>query len=131
MQKYKMVFKIEKEKKYLRILGKEFANTNNNKGYLIIENNKLNLKDKILISNIKSEKIKIKMILKANLYNKSYMFKDCKNLLTLHVDDIDETDNIKYLINYDNNSLPFDDEENQSNYINNSAISYYQSQITL
>ena len=131
MQKYKMVFKIEKEKKYLRILGKEFAKTNNNKGYLIIENNKLNLKDKILISNIKSEKIQIKMILKANLYNKSYMFKDCKNLLTLHVDDIDETDNIKYLINYDNNSLPFDDEENQSNYINNSAISYYQSQITL
>ena len=133
MQKYKMVFKIEKEKKYLRILGKEFAKTNNNKGYLIIENQKLNLKDKdkILISNIKSEKIQIKMILKANLYNKSYMFKDCKNLLTLHVDDIDETDNIKYLINYDNNSLPFDDEENQSNYINNSAISYYQSQITL
>ena len=34
MQKYKMVFKIEKEKKYLRILGKEFANTNNNKGEL-------------------------------------------------------------------------------------------------
>ena len=81
-----------KNKVKLRILGKYFCRNNKNKGKLIINNKKSELKEFINIENIKKEQIKIKMLLNKNLYNKSYMFKDCKSLLELKINN-----NLEYM----------------------------------
>ena len=75
---YKMTYK--KRKNELVILGEEFVINNKNKGFLIINNkkNKLNSKLAISINNFTQEKIK--MILNKNIFNKSYMFKNCESL---------------------------------------------------
>ena len=70
-----------KNKVKIRILGENFCRNNKNKGKLIINNKKSELKEFINIENINKEQIKIKMVLNKNLYNKSHMFKDCKSLL--------------------------------------------------
>ena len=67
-----------KYKRKLRIIGEYFCRKNKNKGKLIINNKKTYLKEFINIINISKEQIKIKMVLNNNLYNKSYMFKDCR-----------------------------------------------------
>ena len=69
------------DKSKLRILGEIFCRNNKNKGKLIINNKKSEIKEFINIENINKEQIKIKMLLNNNLYNKSYMFKDCETLL--------------------------------------------------
>ena len=70
-----------KYKSELRIMGENFCRNNKNKGKLIMNNKKSEIKEFINIENINKEKIKIKMVINKNLYNKSYMFKDCKTLL--------------------------------------------------
>ena len=91
-----------------RILGEYFCRNNKNKGKLIINNKKLCLQEFIEIKKIvdKDEstrkKIKIKMVLNKNLYNKSYMFKDCKTLLELKINN-----NLEYIEddeNFDENN---------------------------
>ena len=66
---------------YLKILGDHFIINNKNKAKLIINNRKSNLSEFIEIKNLYEEEIKLKMVLNKNIYNKSYMFKDCKSLL--------------------------------------------------
>ena len=65
-------------KRKLRIIGGNFCRNNKNKGKLIINNKKTDLQEFINFESINKEQIKIKMLLNNNLYNKSYMFKDCK-----------------------------------------------------
>jgi len=75
---YKMIYKMEKDKYNLRILGEVFKNNNKNKAKIIINNKKYPLNDVLSIENIRQNKIL--MILSKNIYNKSCMFKNCELL---------------------------------------------------
>ena len=103
-----------KYKRKLRILGEYFCRNNKNKGKIIINNKKSEIKEFINIENINKEKIKIKMLLNKNLYNKSYMFKDCKTLLELKINN-----NLEYIEddeNFDINNYELENNENNINY---------------
>ena len=98
----------------LRIMGEYFCRNNKNKGKLIINNKKSEIKKFINIKNINKEQIKIKMLLNNNLYNKSYMFKDCKSLLELKINN-----NLEYIEdneNFDVNNYELENNENNINY---------------
>ena len=71
----------DKEKSYnIRILGNEFVKNNKNKGKLIINNKKYNLKESINSKEIKDSIVKINMILIKELSNFSHLFENCKEL---------------------------------------------------
>ena len=71
--------------KIIRVLGEEFIRNNRNKCKFIINNKKCNLIEFIDTSNIKEDEIKIKLILKDDISNKSYMFEDCESLIKFSV----------------------------------------------
>ena len=96
---YKMTYKFEKNK-VLRILGEEFVKNNRNKGKLIINNRKFFLEGELLINKIKKNNIKMK--LNKNIFNKSYMFKNCESLQSL------------VTITYDNYQCSFDNMQNDT-----------------
>ena len=101
-------------KSKLRILGEYFCRNNKNKGKLIINNKKSEIIEFINIENINKEQIKIKMLLNNNLYNKSYMFKDCQTLLELKINN-----NLEYLEdneNLDINNFELENNENNITY---------------
>ena len=100
-------------KRKLRILGEHFCRNNKNKGKLIINNKKSEIKEFINIENINKEQIKIKMLLNNNLYNKSYMFKDCKTLLELKINN-----NLEYIEDNENFDIDNSELENNENIIN-------------
>ena len=94
-------------------MGENFCRNNKNKGKLIINNKKSEIKEFINIENINKEQIKIKMLLNNNLYNKSYMFKDCKTLLELKINN-----NLEYIEddeNFDSNNFELENNENNIN----------------
>ena len=103
-----------KYKSKLRILGEYFCRNNKNKGKLIINNKKSEIKEFINIENINKEQIKIKMLLNKNLYNKSYMFKDCKTLLELKINN--NLEDIEDNENFDINNFELENNENNINY---------------
>ena len=119
MELYSMTYKLEKNQTNLRILGKEFVNNNKNKGFLIIDNKKMHLKEIVQI-----KKSKIYMMLNKNIYNKNCLFKNC-NLLEsfskiIPDDDIPKMNNIENDINYDFYS------QNKINIIgNNNSFDYW------
>ena len=88
-----MLYKNNKKKDNLKILGEAFVKNNKNRGKIIYKNKKYQLQDLFSINNIKDNRIKIGIILDKNIYNKSFMFKDCKSLL--------EVSNFKYINNID------------------------------
>ena len=124
-----MIYKIEKNKTHLRILGKEFVENNGNKGFLIINNKKFRLKE---IEEIK--KRKIILMINKNIYNKSCMFKNC-NLLEsfskiLSDEDIENVNKLEKKIDdeyYSHITKEIVKEEDSSDYYmgvkNNSTIS--------
>ena len=87
-EKYTMIFQINKKTNAIRILGKEFFKNNSNKGKIINSNKKIKLIQGILhFNNFIDHKLKIKMILSKDCYNKSYMFKDCSFLTEINFHD--------------------------------------------
>ena len=64
----------------IRLLGKDFLKNNKNKGKLIINNKKYELKEFINSNEIKGDKIKIYMILIKELPNISHIFDNCYKL---------------------------------------------------
>ena len=101
-----------KNKVKIRILGENFCRNNKSKGKLIINNKKTDLQEFINIENINKEQIKIKMVLIKNLYNKSYMFKDCKRLLELKINN-----NLEYIVDNENFDINNSELENNENNI--------------
>ena len=81
MERYKLLFKIEKDQSYLRILGESFFKRNQASGYFIYQNVGYILKDKIKTKKIKEKEIKIIMVFYKQIINKKYMFKDCESLI--------------------------------------------------
>ena len=81
MEKYLMIYEIDKDQNALRVLGEEFVRNNRNKGIMIFKNKKYSLKGLFQPFDIKDNRLKIKMLLSKNCYNKSFMFSDCSSLL--------------------------------------------------
>ena len=125
---YTMIYKIETSNPNnpeLLILGDEFVQNNHNKGNLIIKNKKFNLlKNKITITKIKKNQLKIKLILKDNIFNKSYMFSNCKSLLSISLNDEKDNKNLSlFLEKCDDNIFVYEEKENIiDSLINNSIV---------
>ena len=133
---YKMVYKIKDNKesllfyenKYkeilddnqLRILGKEFVKNNRNKGKLVINNKKCELKEFMEINDIKNNnELKIGIVFSKNIYNRSDMFNKCVSLLKFYSfnDNYNhiEEEVYEYLVEEDENLI---DNYNSDNDIN-------------
>ena len=81
MEKYLMIYEIVKDQNTLRILGEEFVRNNKNKGIMVYKNKKYSLKGLFRLFDFKDYRLKIKMLLGKNCYNKSFMFSNCSLLL--------------------------------------------------
>ena len=86
-ERYKVIYEIKSNKKdnKIKILGKNFVENNKIRGSIIYNNKRLPLQENItvLTSNKRNKEIKLNLIFYGNIYNKSYMFKDCKSLVEL------------------------------------------------
>ena len=81
-EKYSMIYQYKKNCN-LKIFGKYFVKNNKNKAKVILKNKKIQLTEiipKEKMKGNKSKQIKVKVILKKNHYDKSFMFNDCKSL---------------------------------------------------
>ena len=92
----KILKKLNKEtkvkKEYFQILSQYFIQNNSNKGKIIIRNKKYNMNginEFIKIDKNKNVNVKIKLVLNENIYNRSYMFKNCKSLIHFSICDND------------------------------------------
>ena len=96
-EKCTMIYKIEEKIDILKILGDEFVKNNKNRGKIIINNKKYQIKEFIKIKiNNNNEKLKIGIILNKNLYNFSFMFKDCESLIKFYYDDYENNSNLDH-----------------------------------
>ncbi len=77
----KMIYKIEENEKVLKIFGHYFVETNCNKGKIIIKNKKYIMNEFLNVDSNQDIILKIKLVINENIYNKSYMFKNCKSLI--------------------------------------------------
>ena len=81
-EKYEMVYKIDKNQIYLRLLGENFFQKNKKLGNFIFMNKKYFLEEKIEVKYlIELEFFKIGLIFENKIYDKSQMFKDCDTLI--------------------------------------------------
>ena len=94
MEKYELVYKIEKNKNPLRLIGKEFFQRNKGFGNFIYQNKRYKLQDTIDITNFTETEIKFDLIFYKIIYDKSGMFKDCTSLLKCLIPD--EQNKISY-----------------------------------
>ena len=85
-EKYTMIYKIEQNETNLRIIGGKFVKNNKNKGKFVIKNKKYPIFEGLRLFSKNNKKLKVKMILKKSIYNKSCMFKDCDLLETFSID---------------------------------------------
>ena len=116
---YTMLYAINKKdisarnnKEKLKILGKHFCINNKNKGKLILNNKKFDLKEFINIKNSNEKQIKVKMILKENIQDKSFMFENCDSILKLNFND-----NFDYIKNQEDFEIDYCFLENNENNI--------------
>ena len=79
----KFIYKIDKKHYKTKNFGNEFIKINHQKAYLIINNKRSNLSEKILNGNNNFIKIKFKLL--DNMFNINSMFKECLNLI--YIDD--------------------------------------------
>ena len=82
---YKLIFKFEdywnNRKDEIKILDKDFIIRSGNKGKLIINNKKGYFRDVLYDEYTEETYFKIKMIFYEDIYDKSYIFKNCEDLV--------------------------------------------------
>ena len=83
VEKYRLIYKINNNKKNIRILGKDFVKNNKNKGKLIFLNRKYPLEDIFTIKTGKENIFKLGIMLNQTVTNRSSMFKGCKTLMEI------------------------------------------------
>ena len=124
-ERYKMTYKKElndKNENNLRILGKYFVKKNINKGKLIINNKKCNLKEFFEIKNIKGEYLNIQIVFYKDNYNKNCFFKDCKSLIKLSYHNNFEEEEKNNIQDTDNDNNEANNMNTQENSKENSTI---------
>ena len=82
MERYKLLFKKEKDQSHLRILGESFFKRNKASGHYIYKNVGYSLKDKIKTEKIKEKEIELIMVFYKPIKNKKLMFQNCESLIT-------------------------------------------------
>ena len=89
VERYVMLHELNEKEDQIRILGDEFVKSNYNKAKLVFNNRKFPLFSILPFDEIeeKKDKIKIELILNKNICNKSYMFKNCKFLVGLSINE--------------------------------------------
>ena len=89
VERYMMLYELNEKEDQIRILGDEFVKSNYNKAKLVFNNRKFPLFSILPFDEIeeKKDKIKIELILNKNICNKSYMFKNCKFLVGLSINE--------------------------------------------
>ena len=80
-ERYELVYNIDKNEEYLRLLGEEFYQKNKTFGNFFYKNRKYRLVEKIKTNNLKQDELKIDIIFYKIIYNKRCMFKDCESLI--------------------------------------------------
>ena len=118
---YELIYKIDRSKNHLRLIGENFFKRNKKLGHFIYNNRKISLIDKIEIKNIKEEnEFKIHLILYKKIYNKTNLFKDCTSLIKFSFAHRENKGHKKYYSQIIN-----DHEEDESllEYYNNNEIS--------
>ena len=85
MERYELVYKIDKNKSHIRILGEDFYKRNKISGFYIFKNIGYKLREKLEIKNIEESEIKIEIRFFMEIFNKSYMFKDCESLIKFSI----------------------------------------------
>ena len=91
IESYKLIYKIDKKKDHIRLLGTEFVNRHKMLGYFIYKNKKYSLIDTIETKNIQDEnELKINLFFYQKIYNKICMFRYCDNLLKVSQSNIKE-----------------------------------------
>ena len=98
MERYELLFKIDKEQSHLRILGESFFKRNQASGYFIYKNVGYILKDKIKTEKMKEKEVKISLIFYKPIINKKNMFKDCESLIKFHYQKIKRRKNFSILL---------------------------------
>jgi hypothetical protein len=84
MELFKMIYNLPKKDKNenkIKILGAKFVENNKNKCTTIIGNKKHRLNEHFDLSDNKNENLKVIIMGYNFIYNKDYMFKDCKSLI--------------------------------------------------
>ena len=107
MERYELLFKLEKDQSHLRILGESFFKRNQASGYFIYKNVRYILKDKIKTEKIKEKEIKIIMVFYKQIMNKKYMFKDCKSLIKFSLSENKKKEDL-----YNNTTISEDEDSN-------------------
>ena len=83
LNKISIVYKVEKRKENIKLFGIQFVENNKKKCHIIINGKKRELSE-YFISNINEyEKLEVKLIETEPITNMSYMFSECKSLISL------------------------------------------------
>ena len=91
IEAYKLIYKIDKNKDHIKLLGKEFVDRHKMLGYFIYKNKKYSLIENIETKNIKDKnEFKINLFFYKKIYNKSCMFRNCDALLKVSQPNIKE-----------------------------------------
>ena len=85
---FKLNYKLEKNKRYIRLLGKNFLENNKSskKGYFIYNNKKERIKEFFEIKTKKDDNLKITIKFEDIITDKSSMFEDCECLISVYHD---------------------------------------------
>ena len=80
-----IIYNIDKNEDSIRIFGKDFVKNNKNNCYLIINGKQRELCDYLYMNEIKIEnnQLKIKLIEIKHMTDMSYMFYNCRSLISL------------------------------------------------
>ena len=145
-ERFVMLYEINwRDEEEVRIFGDEFVKANGNKAKLIFNNRLFPLFSILPFSEIEEgeETVKFEIILDKNVFNKSYMFKNCKYLIQLSayehskifksmkdIENIDNTinENISDFEVKNNIIADINDDDNDDNFsffINDDPLYYY------
>ena len=94
VERYRLIYKIDKSKTDLRLLGDKFFERNKGFGNFLYKNRRIKLQEIIAIDNIKEDELQLDLLFYKKIYNKSFIFKDCEKLLKIFI--INDEDKTKY-----------------------------------
>ena len=118
-ERYQLVYKIDHNKKYIRLLGEIFFERNKKYGNIFYNHKKFPLMEKFETSNLKKKELKIDLIFYKINYNKSFMFKDCDSLTSFQKYNIKDKYHCNRILNTQEVEESLFDYINESDYSEN------------
>ena len=139
IEKYELIYKINKKESQMRLLGELFWRRNRLLGHFIYKNRKIALRNIIETKNLFGDELVIDLIFYKKIYNKGQMFFNCNSLLKIRqvnkvdkqyyyqINNMEEEDNLidYYIDNYVTENTLYDsiaDFENDPHYQHYSTV---------